>query len=213
MIEGQHYDIRRTLWKYAAMLERQRRLVRDERDALLDGAEQPTRWREARSERYAELVAICGPQEAAALERQATLHRLDEQWASHLQAVADLRETIHVVRLANKDPLQEYLRQTDRAYRAMRERLEDGIVAAFDGMELSADGLRLATRAIRGPSATWTYLVDDNPFRDALGLHVAGSLPMSIGAAIHYPLYMAVALLRRFRRRSRSTGRSGGSGT
>jgi preprotein translocase subunit SecA len=200
VVEGQNFDIRRTLWRYSALVERQRRHVRARRDALVDG-EAPGRWAVARPERWSALVAAVGADRAGESERRVALHLLDALWRDHLARVDDLREGIHFWRLANRDPVQEFVKAADDAFRAALARYEDDRVATFDALPLGAEGLALEAQGIRPPSATWTYLVDDDPFRLSLGLHVSGDLALSLGAALHYPLYMAVALWRRLRRR------------
>ena len=94
------------------------------------------------------------------------------------------------------DPLNTFYRAADTAF---QERL-DGLDAAVAGLvALHAGGEELL-----GPSSTWTYLIDDDPFREALGLHVSGNLALSLGAAIYSPLYMGAAQWRRLRRKRRT---------
>ena len=76
-----------------------------------------------------------------------------------------------------------------------------GAMVLPEGRLLDEDGHVRAPPELRGPSSTWTCLVDDDPFRQALSLHVAASLTLGIGAALYAPLYIPVALYRRFRRR------------
>ncbi len=164
-IEAQCFDMRRTLWRYAAFLEKQRLIVRDLRDRWLAEPSEPRRVR--------------------------ALGAIDRLWAEHLDAIADLRDGIHWVRLGNQDPMQAFLKRADTLFKELSTQLKVEVEAP------SAPGL-----ALTGPGSTWTYLVDDNPLRSALGLHVSGDLALSIGAAVYSPLYMAVALYRRLRKRA-----------
>ena len=208
-IERRNFDIRRLLWKYSSFVEQQRLIVRRERDELLAGGAPLTMWRDARPERAQALVRQAGPEGAAALERALTLDTLDSLWADHLQRIAEVREAIHLVRLGNQDPLLAFLREADTAFMALRDRYQERVVERFDQLALTPEGLEALRSAPLGPSATWTYLVDDDPFRGALRLHVAGDLGLSIGAAIYSPLYMLAAIYRRIvDRRGRRHGTS-----
>ncbi|GMV39963.1 MAG: protein translocase subunit SecA 2 [Myxococcales bacterium] len=162
VIEGQGFDMRHTLWRYSSIVEAQRRVVRERRDAALDATPpQPH-------------VAAC----------------LDRLWADHLAAVDELREGIYLVRFAGRDPLDSFMRAVAEAFDVLMGDLETAVAQTADPTAVPA-----------GPSSTWTYLVDDDPFREALGLHVATSLGLSLGAVLHAPLYLAVVVWRRFFKR------------
>ena len=201
VVEGQNLAIRRALWNYSTFIEKQRRIVRESRDGLLNASDNPTRWQNERPKRYTQLVAVCGVEHASFLERQVSLSCVDRLWADHLGAIAELRESIHMVRLGNKYPLPEFLRAADSAFRELVTRIDDEIVSAFDSLELTEDGLDVERLNVRGPSATWTYLVDDNPFRESLGLHVGGDIALSLGVVMLFPFYAAAALYQRYVKR------------
>jgi len=202
VIAGQGFDIRRTLWRYAAILEAQRAAWRARRDALLAGAAPPGRWAEARPARRAALAAALGEARVVELERRVALFALDRLWAEHLQAVSEIREGIHMVVLGMKDPLTEYQREVDQAFRDLPGRLEAALDEALERLARQPAGWEGLMHELRGPASTWTYLVDDDPFRQGMGLRVAGDLALSLGAALHFPLYLAGALYARLRRRA-----------
>ncbi len=175
VIAAQNFEIRRTLWRYAGLVERQRAVVRRLRDEALAGT---------------------GP-----LERAARLSVLDGLWADHLEYVDALRDGIYLARFAGQDPLDGFLRDVDARFRGAMDDLEAEIEDTRSRLTLGEDGSVMAPADLRGPSSTWTYLVDDDPFRQALGLHVAASMTLGIGAALYAPLYIPIALYRRLRRR------------
>ena len=63
---------------------------------------------------------------------------------------------------------------------------------------------------VKGPSATWTYLVNDDPFRDPLGAMLVGPgrTTFAVGAALFAtPLLIVLGLADRWaRRRKRARG-------
>ena len=60
IIEGQNFEVRRTLSRYSSVVEDQHRVIMERRQALLHGHEVPDVWKNAASERYATLVASSG---------------------------------------------------------------------------------------------------------------------------------------------------------
>ena len=112
--------------------------------------------------------------------------------------MARLREEIQIVRLGNKDPFQEFIKEADAAFRALLTRFDEEIIGVFERLDVEDGDPSVESLGLRRPSSTWTYLVDDSPFRNAVTLHVSGNLGLSLGAAIYSPLYIAAGLYRRY---------------
>ncbi len=92
-------------------------------------------------------------------ERRIRLAIVDDLWADYLAAVAELRHGIHWHAWAGRDPLNEFLHLATDLYKELQDRIaeETETALARDDLDLSAlDGFD------RG--ATWTYLINDNPF-------------------------------------------------
>jgi len=203
-IEGQNMDLRKMLWAFSSYTEEQRRHIREMREELLSRDLQTSLWSEARPERFAELVNTFGPDRANQLERTVSLNCIDQLWADYIGYTGELRERIHIVRLANKGPFDEFVRESSVAYQDLLDQIDDRIVEVFDRMEISEEGIDLERLGIRRPSATWTYLIDDDPFRDAMGMHISGNMGLSIAAAVYSPIFIGFALYRRFFKRGNS---------
>ncbi|HEY7057899.1 MAG TPA: hypothetical protein VH458_15295, partial [Vicinamibacterales bacterium] len=73
IVEGQNLEIRKTLWKYASIVERQRQIVMEWRQAILTGAQAPEIWQRA-LDRRARLAAAAGEDALQEAERRVTLH-------------------------------------------------------------------------------------------------------------------------------------------
>ena len=134
LVEGQNLDIRRFLVQYEAVIEGQRQRIQQRRQAILTS-------------------------DTPELERMVALTTIDDLWADHLGAVAELRSGVHWYSYGGRDPLHEYLTRVDVLYRDM----EDGLDAetASRLAEAQAKGLDPTERG-----ATWTYLTTDRPFGD-----------------------------------------------
>jgi preprotein translocase subunit SecA len=218
IIEGQNFEIRKTLWRYSAMVEEQRQLMFDHRLGLLDDDGGPGMCAEEAPEQHAELVRGAGADQVRDAERRLALILLDRRWSDHLALIDDIREGIHLQRFGGRAPLTEFQRQIIDAYAAMMEGLRDEVVETFMRLRAENGAIDLDRAGLRGPTSTWTYLVNDNPLPSfGLQLIASGNLAVSIAAAtlavVYFPVtvaVVAVTFIRRWRRRRRP-GRVGGS--
>ena len=155
-------------------------------------------------ERYAERCAQLGEDAVHRAERQATLFHLDRRWSEHLGAIADLREGIYLLRVAGEDPLTRFVQRAVESFHEMEERIDDDVLRTLRTATLTGDGIDLEKEGLLGPSATWTYLVDDDPFRDQLGIQLAGDTGMAAAVAAYAgPLLILWGFLRRAKLRRR----------
>jgi preprotein translocase subunit SecA len=119
----------------------------------------------AAPERHAELTKIAGADAVAAAARQVVLYQLDRCWAEHLAYLADLREGIHLRSLGRGlDPLVEFNREAVPAGKRLLADARKRSVETFEALTATEDGIDLDAADLKRPSATWTYLVHDNPF-------------------------------------------------
>jgi preprotein translocase subunit SecA len=207
IVEGQTFEIRKTLWRYSSALDEQRHMLMDRRQAVLTGEVEPDVWQQ--SPRWDSLVSRMGLDAARRAERVVTLQQIDKAWREHLALAADLREGIHLVSLGGHDPLARFTSEIARAFRRLDESVESSILKALDDLDFENE--RLATPALRAPSATWTYLVDDTAFRNQIGMLLTGPgrATFAIGAAIaSMPLMILWGLVERWRRKNRRSGPS-----
>ena len=201
IVEGQNIEIRRTLWRYASVLERQRAEVMTARQAVLQGQEVPEGWRELPC--WKTLAEQSGGV-AHAAARAVLLFEIDRAWREHLAVAADLREGIHLVNLGGQNPLARFTTELTAAFRGMESRIDDAALETLERMCADGGGVNLERLGIKGPSSTWTYLVNDDPFRDQIGMLLTGPGRTSVAiyaAAVMMPLLLLWGLLDRLLRR------------
>jgi preprotein translocase subunit SecA len=202
IVDGQNFEIRRTLWRYASAIEDQRRAVHEWRTSLLLGREEASFWSE--DPRSAALADRVGAPALRDAERRVALFHIDRAWREHLALLADLREGIHLVRLGGDDPLTRFKVAASEAFRRMGDDVAASVRAALDSVDPHAHDLGLGALAVKGPSSTWTYLVNDDPFRDQLGAQLTGPgrTTLAMGAAVFAtPLLILLGLADRFWRK------------
>jgi preprotein translocase subunit SecA len=202
IVEGQDLEIRRTLWKYARPIEDQRCLVHARRQALLMREAEPDVWR--REERFRELITAVGKDVVRDAERRVTLAAIDRAWREQLAFVADVREGVHLERLGGNDPLSRFNVLVAKRFNTFEDSVEDAVAAALAEVQIRDGDVDLSRTDIKGPSATWTYLVNDDPFRRQLGMQLTGpgGVTFAIGAAVlTMPLLLLMGVVDRLWKR------------
>jgi len=159
IIEGQHFQMRKTLRKYSELVEKQRREMQGLRRTAL--------FREG-------------------LPDRALLYYLDEFWREHLAFIDDLKEGIHLQRYGGREPILEFIREVSRAY-------EKGIDEAVE--KANRAGNQPDKEKFKGPSSTWTYLIDDNPLpRFSLALIASSNIGYAALSAVQGLVYLPILL-------------------
>jgi preprotein translocase subunit SecA len=163
--EGVDLEIHRNTWRYSRLIELQRREVLAERDHVLRTDAADEFLAERKPERHAALRETVGGPDVAKAARQIVLYHLDRCWAEHLGYLADLREGIHLRSLARGlNPLDEFHREAVPTYKGLLPEARRRAAETFDALTATDGALDLSAAGLQRPSATWTYLVHDNPF-------------------------------------------------
>ncbi len=192
IVEDQNFQIRRTLANYAAVLEEQHRQLVERRRAILLGEDVPDIWARA-PERRAALVAAAGERAVADAERAVMLGCIDRAWRHHLAFCADVREGIHLVRLGGQDPLTRFTSEAIQAFSQMDDAIDEAVLAALAAVRIAGGQLDLTGTGLKAPSSTWTYLVNDDPFRNRIGAMLTG--PGGVTVAIYSAMVMMPLLI------------------
>ena len=163
--EGVSLEIHRNTWRYNKPIEIQRRIVLEQRDRVLRTDVALRALASRCPDRFAALGAIARDEVLVDAARQITLWHLDREWADHLSYLADLREGIHLRALGRGlDPLNEFHKEAARVFSGLLAAVEERSVESFETLPVTADGADLSAAGLKRPTATWTYLVQDNPF-------------------------------------------------
>jgi preprotein translocase subunit SecA len=186
IVESEGFQLRRTLFSYSDIVEKQRRAIRRWRTAVLE-RRQPQRLLVERSaERYGTLLPVVGQGMLDEVERRLLLLAIDRCWSDHLAELREMREDSVLVAFAGRFPLAEFHRQAGESFQALEDRIEDEAVRDFERIEVTPGGVDWERAGLRGPSATWTYLVGENPFGASGLMSPAGRTGM-VAAALGAP--------------------------
>jgi preprotein translocase subunit SecA len=163
--EGANLEIHRNTWRYSKLVEDQRSLVLEQRYRVLTSGAALQALARRCPQRYAEVSATAGPEAVDGAARQIVLYHLDAGWADHLAALASIREGIHLRSLGRGlNPLSEFHREAVTLFTRLLPDVEERSAQTFQTAPITDSGADLGAVGLKRPTATWTYLVQDNPF-------------------------------------------------
>jgi preprotein translocase subunit SecA len=179
--EQVNLEIHRNTWRYHVLLERQRQLMAAKRAEVLTTDVASRLCADRRPEPYELLRRDHSDETLTRVARAIALHHLDACWAEHLAMMADLREGIHLRVLGRMDPLDEFHREAVPAFGRLVLDIDERTIDTFDRLDLSAPDWTPADAGLVRPTATWTYVVNDDPFGPESGRFFAGLVDLFRG--------------------------------
>ncbi len=199
IIEGQNFGLRKSLWKYSSLVELQRKMLQDWRESIFfaEGGPQILAQKEPRL--YRKGLDRFGRTGMDTFERRAALFHLDRCWSDHLAWINDTRESIHLVSLGGKTPLQEFQKAVTAAFLEIRPTVEKSVTADLKRLLQRKDRVDLDAEARKGPSSTWTYLVNEDQFGFGIEMLQGKNIGFAAAAALYAgPLTIITLILNKF---------------
>jgi preprotein translocase subunit SecA len=208
IVEGQNFDIRKTLHQYSFTIEEQRRNIQVWRESVLQG-EAERFLEQACKERTASAVARLGADTLHRIQDQIVLRTIDRCWSDHLEVISDIRRGIHLVRYAGRPPLDTFLHQAAAAFDRLLEAIEVESIRVFETLEIAADGaVDWEGARLSAPSSTWTYTINDELTETDLIRGLAHNPAVMLGAVPMIPLLLVYGIWRWLRTPRTSRSRS-----
>ncbi|MFC4018704.1 accessory Sec system translocase SecA2 [Micromonospora sp. GCM10011542] len=166
--EGVNHEIHRNTWRYSVVIEQQRKALAERRERLLTSDVAALMLLDRVPEKAGEMDEDL----LARVARSIALYHLDRLWAEHLAELSEVREGVHLRALGRLDPLDEFHRAAVPAFNNLVPEIEARTIATFTETEFDEDWQSDDGALVR-PTATWTYLVHDNPFGSELDRLIA----------------------------------------
>lgn len=190
IIECQLLDMRKSLYQYAAFIEKQRIVIQQERLKILGDPK-------FLMDLFPPLPQLskANPSQLAWIKTFALL-QYDQQWALHLDELAQSRDGVHLVRLGGQNPLNTFRKMADASFTKLYERLE---IILRDWIEkvLAGDVSEEEIKHLQRPASTWTYVINDNPFEDQLSIMLLDNANTGMHVDfIAAPFLFTVAMMR-----------------
>jgi len=208
IVEGQNFEIRKTLRNYSFIVEEQRKIIHRQRRNLLLDKEPLTLLATQASKRYRLLLTKVGQEVLNRVEKQIILSHIDQGWTEHLDYIAYIREGIHLWGMAGKIPSFEFQKQAIAAFAEMQQRIIGKIITTFNRATITASGIDAHREGLKRPAATWTYLINDIPFENPMHGTLISSNAFAFGASLvllmHLPFVIAGRIIHRFLKRKKA---------
>jgi preprotein translocase subunit SecA len=195
--EGQNLEIKKTLCKYSDLIEKQRMVLYNRRRDILLDQEAVDFFSIQSAEKFQQVSAVLNHEDVQHLCRWISLYHIDSGWSLYLAEIADIRESIHLKRIGGQDPFIEFQKLAIKIFDEQMVHLDEQLIRTFNSLPVDNHFPDLEKLGLKTPTATWTYLVNDNPFEHNLGMQLIGNAGLQIGAGILGPL---VALQLMFRK-------------
>ena len=81
----------------------------------------------------------------------------------------------------------------------MERRIDEDVLNTLRRATITEDGIDAEGAGLEGPSSTWTYLINDDPLRNQLGIQLGGDTGFAAAAALYAgPLLVLWGLYNRF---------------
>jgi preprotein translocase subunit SecA len=204
-VEGENFEIRKTLWKYSWLIEKQRKLIQDWRKEILMEETHPDILISRSPDVYRQLTVKFGAEKLREIEKKITLYHLDQIWADHLEYIADIRESIHLENVGGKTPIIEFQKKITGEFNNLEENIKDQIIETFISLNASKEPIDLDKMGIKGPSSTWTYLINDDQFGSWMELLKGGNIGYAAGAVYLYPVLFLYGIYLHFKNKKQKT--------
>jgi preprotein translocase subunit SecA len=202
IIEGQNLEIKKTVCKYSALIEQQRKMIFEERKDILNGNSALDFYQSKSPAQFRNLMAKTGKEQLLKICNHISLFYFDQFWSSYLAEIADIREGIHLTRLGGQEPVFEFQKRSIEIFDKLRGEMEIDMIKSFNTID--NNNADLDSLGLKAPSATWTYLVNDNPFENMLEVQLIGNVGLNIGAGLYWPLMGLYLLFKRLVKKRRS---------
>ena len=163
------------------------------------------RFQDPRStEKYDSYLSIIGKEKLNNLCTQILLTNIDKFWSSYLAEIADIREGIHLTSIGGRTPFFEFQKLSVELFKQYSDKQEHELIHVFNTLPIKNRNFFPEDHGIKAPTATWTYLINDNSFENLLGLQLVGNIGLSSVAAFMFgPLLGLYPLLLKLGKRKK----------
>ena len=159
VIEGQMNDLRNMHYEYSSLIEKQRKIHHHERQAFLEDSV----VLEMINTVNGSALGKCVP-EILVKARNIILFQYDKYWSQHIDYVSEVKEGVHLLQYGKLKPLREFQKYTDTNFKEICYRIDFELKEGIEHL-LKNGNMNLADMGIKKSSSTWTYFINDNPFR------------------------------------------------
>ncbi len=71
--------------------------------------------------------------------------------------------------------IDEFNKRVNGSFRSFNDRVMEKVADSFRNAKISEDGIDMDDEGLKGPSSTWTYMINDNPTGEVID-HLTNAL-------------------------------------
>ncbi len=120
---------------------------------------------------------------------------IDTYWSQYLSDIGEIREEIHLYSYGGRVAFFEFQKIARKIFADLSKEMYDKVIQTFNNITIAEKDIDIELEKLKSPSATWTYIINDNPMGFVLGV-VGEDIGLSAAMGIASPM---IALLRRIR--------------
>ena len=198
--EGQNLDIKITLNKYSSLIEKQRTILFNRRESIFHNHSASVFFKQESPEKFNKYNSVIGDKNLNGICQLISFYLIDNYWQQYLAEIAEIRESIHLKRVGGQDPYIEFQKLAIKIFDQLLLKLDRQLIQIFNTIQIDKNRVNLRKLGIIVPSATWTYLINDNPFEHVVGMQLQGDVGKQIGAIMMTPFLALHLLFRKMRK-------------
>ncbi len=204
IVDGEYLDLRRRLYAFSDVLDRQRQAIGEWRQSVLEGRAAHERLQGTCPDVWAGRCRRYGERYLREVAQRLTLLVIDRCFSEYLAEMQAVRDEVPLLGFAGKEPLTEFTRIAMEAFEQLERRIDMQIVGEFLDLRFDATGVDWTGSGLRGPAATWSYLIWD-PLAEKNALREMSFHPgvAGIGVLTLGPLLLAWGAFEHWRRKKR----------
>lgn len=193
-IERQHLDIKKMLLKYSSVIEKQREKINEDRTFFLNGQNAADYFKSAAPRKFHACQTILQSEKLDQLCRGILISAIDRYWSQYLAEIGEVREEIHLYSLGGVVPFFEFQKISRQLFANLSRALEEDVVQTFNTIPITETDIEAMLSKLTSPSATWTYIINDNPMGLTLG--VVGDLGLTTARGFATPMLAFLSKLK-----------------
>jgi preprotein translocase subunit SecA len=203
IVEGQNFEIKRTLYNYSLLLEYQRKSIQKIREDILIRESFLDSAKAIYQNEYNSVINRIGMLYFTDAFRNAALLLVDKLWSDYLDEVAHIRESIHLSRLGGKDPVQIFRKTSIELFEKVLESIDIELKKVFLSLCENEGKVDLSALGLKIPSATWTYLVNDKVSDDMAAMELLGDAGAAANAIVLGPALIIYSILKKLKKQKK----------
>ena len=194
IIEGQNLEIKKTLYKYSFIIEKQREKISEERTFFMNSHNALEYFDLKSPKKFSEYKSLLKNEKLNRLCKQILISSIDTYWSQYLSDIDEIREDIHLYSYCGREPFFEFQKIAKKRFADLSKEWDDYVIQTFNHIPIVEKDIDVELEKLKSPSATWTYIINDNPMGLMLG--VVGDIGLAASMGVAVPIIKLLSKLR-----------------